>query len=91
MSLKVLSAVYGALPNGSSVDAQGTIVTKALQHLIENLGGIVPIDNTNFNDPAVGFTKHFGAIVERNGVQHCFACQEGQTIDFNLAGGTGQE
>jgi hypothetical protein len=91
MSLNVLHAVYGALPNGSPTDAQGSIVTNALQRLIDNLGGIVPINNTNFNDPAVGFTKHFGAIVVRNGVQHCFACQEGQTIDFNLAGGTTQE
>jgi hypothetical protein len=91
MSLKVLSAVYGALPNGSSTNAQGFIVTRSVQRLIDNLGGIVPINNTNFNDPAVGFVKHFAATVERNGVQHCFACQENQTIDFNVAGGTTQE
>jgi hypothetical protein len=91
MSLKVLSAVYGALPNGSQVDAQGFIVTKAVQRLIDNLGGVVPINNANFNDPAVGFTKHFAAIVERNGVHHCFACQENQTINFNSGGGTSQE
>lgn len=91
MSLKVLSAVYGALPNGSQVNAQGFIVTKAVQRLIDNLGGIVSINNTNFSDPAVGFTKHFAAIVDRNGVQHCFACEENQTIDFNTGGGTTQE
>jgi hypothetical protein len=91
MSLKVLSAVYGALPNGSQVNAQGYIVTKAVQRLIDNLGGIVSINNTNFQDPSVGFTKHFAAIVERDGVKHCFACQENQTIDFNSGGGTTQE
>jgi hypothetical protein len=91
MSLKVLSAVYGALPNGSSTDAQGTIVTHAVQRLIDNLGGIVPINNANFNDPVVGYQKHFAAIVERDGVKRCFACAENQTINFNVAGGTGQE
>ena len=91
MSLQVISAVYGALPNGSSTDAQGTIVTKALQRLIDNLGGTVTINNTNFNDPAVGFTKHFAAVVLRNGRPHCFACEENQTIDFNVAGGTTEE
>ena len=88
---KVLFAVYGALPNANQANAQGFIVTRALQNLIDNNGGIVAINNTSFNDPAVDFTKHFGAIVERNGVQHCFACQEGQTINFNVGGGTTRE
>jgi hypothetical protein len=91
MSLNVLFAVYGALPNGSRTDAQGTIVTQALQNLIDNSGGIVTVNDGNFNDPAVGFKKHFGAIVLRDGVEHCFACEEGQTIDFNVAGGTNRE
>ena len=89
MSLKVISAVYGALSNGSQIDAQGNIVTVALQRLIDNEGGIVTINDENFSpDPAFGFVKHFGAIVERSGVQVCFACQENQTIDFNVGGGT---
>jgi hypothetical protein len=91
MSLKVLFATYGALPNGNQADAQGFIVTKALQRLIDNTGGIVAINNTSFNDPVVNFEKHFGAVVERDRVQRCFACQEGQTINFNVAGGTTQE
>jgi hypothetical protein len=91
MSLKVLFATYGALPNGNQADAQGFIVTKALQRLIDNTGGIVAINNTSFNDPVVNFEKHFGAVVVRDGVQRCFACQEGQTINFNVAGGTTQE
>jgi len=91
MALKVHSAVYGALPNGTSTNAQGFIVTQAVQRLIDNLGGIVPINNTNFNDPAVGFEKHFAAIVERDGTRRCFACAENQTIDFNVGGGAAQE
>jgi hypothetical protein len=91
MSLKVLSAVYGALPDGNQANAQGFIVTKALQRLIDNTGGIVAINNTSFSDPSVGFLKHFGAVVDRDGVQHCFACQENQTINFNTAGGTTHE
>ena len=91
MTLKVLYAVYGALPNGSPINAAGFIVTHALQNLVNNLGGIVPINDTNFGDPAFGFVKHFGAIVERDGVEHCFACEENQTIDFNVAGGTTKE
>jgi len=91
MSLNVLFAAYGALPNGDQRDAQGSIVTRALQRLIDNTGGVVTVNNNNFNDPAVGFTKNFAAVVSRNGVLHCFACQEGQTIDFNVAGGTNQE
>jgi hypothetical protein len=91
--MKVLFAAYGALPNGNQADAQGFIVTKALQNLIDNptIGGIVAIDNTSFQDPASGFTKHFAAVVERDGVHRCFACQEGQTINFNAGGGTTQE
>jgi hypothetical protein len=90
--MKVLFAVYGALPNGNPADAQGSIVTHALQHLLDttNNGGIIGIDNTSFQDPVSGFTKHFAAIVERDGVKHCFACQEGQTINFSAAGGTTQ-
>lgn len=91
--MKVLFAAYGALPNGNKEDALGFIVTKTLQHLIDDPGnqGGVTINNANFNDSAPGFTKHFAAIVERDGVLRCFACQEGQTIDFNSGGGTTQE
>jgi hypothetical protein len=89
MSLNVLfvhTVRYRAEPRR---DAQGTIVTRALQRLIDNTGGVVTINNNNFNDPAVSFTKHLAALVARNGVLHCFSCQEGRTIDFtSLAGRT---
>jgi hypothetical protein len=85
MSWKVLFAIYGALPNGNQADAQGFIVTKALQRLIDNTGGIVAINNTSFKDPAVDFTKHFGAVVERDGVQRCFACHFQQADAMGIA------
>ena len=49
MSLNVLFAAYGALPNGDQRDAQGSIVTSALQRLIDNTGGVVTININNFN------------------------------------------
>ena len=87
MSLIVKSAVYGALPGGNAAAAQAFNVTSSLQTLINDNAGVVAIDNTSFGDPSSGNTKHFGAIVDRNGQDFFFACQEGQTIDFNHGGG----
>jgi hypothetical protein len=44
----------------------------------------VTINNANMGgDPAVGFDKHFGAIVEYKEQLRAYACQEDQTIDFS--------
>jgi hypothetical protein len=51
---------------------------------------VVICGNDAFGDPAQGSTKHFGALVARNGVSFYFACEENQTIDFNHDGGPAQ-
>ena len=87
MALRVIFAVYGALRGGNQDNTEAAIVTAALQQRINNSphgNGVVRIDNTSMGgDPAVGVVKHFGAIVEVDGVQRAFACQETQRIDFS--------
>ena len=85
MALKVLFAVYGALRGGNQDNTEAAIVTGALQEQINNHpNGVVTINNANMGgDPAPGVQKHFGAIVEVDGVPRPFACQENQTIDFS--------
>jgi hypothetical protein len=92
----VKSAVYGALPNGDANNAKAADVTQSLQNHINNLNGVVRCDNDSFGDPAPGFDKHFGAVVTRTGNDGSvddffFACDEGQTIDFNTQGGRAQQ
>lgn len=63
-------------------------VSLYLQNLL-NSGNVVitpsnSISNPPFPDPAVGCTKGFGAVVNVNGVDCYFACQENQTIDFSI-------
>jgi hypothetical protein len=86
-NLFVRNAVYGALPDGDGTNAQAFDVTSALQTLIDLHAGVVSCDNNSFGDPAQGFNKHFGAVVNRDGTDFSFACDEGQTIDFNHGGG----
>jgi hypothetical protein len=87
MALRVLFAVYGGLKNGNQDSTQAADVTGALQTALDtspNGNGVVKIDNANMGgDPAVGVQKHFGAIVEVDGVARPFACLENQTIDFS--------
>jgi len=85
--LVVKNAIYGALPGGNSNDARAFNVTAQLQELLNSGTGVVACNNANFGDPAPGFTKHFGALVERDGTALYFACNEGQTIDFTHGGG----
>ena len=86
-TLKVVFAVYGALPNGNKSEAQAFDVKAQLQNLINAEAGVVGISDSNFGDPSYGNVKHFGACVNRDGVDHFFACQENQVIDFNYGGG----
>ena len=85
MALRVLFASYGALRNGGQDNTEARIVTGRLQQRLNSTpNGVVTINNTNMGgDPAPGVVKHFGAIVEVDGVPRPFACQEGQTIDFS--------
>ena len=87
MPLTVHFAVYGALRNGKQDNTEAADVKDALQAAINNSpngNGVVKINNRNMGgDPAKGVGKHFGAIVEVDGVLRAFACQENQTIDFS--------
>jgi hypothetical protein len=91
MALIVKFAVYGGLKGGNSDQTLAAVRTAKLQAAIDASGGpsglgpgVVRIDNTNLGpDPADGVQKHFGAIVEVDGVDMPFACLENQTIDFN--------
>lgn len=84
MAPRVIFAAYGALRDGDPDNTEAAIVTGALQQTLDNTpNGVVTINNTHLGgDPAPGADKHFGAIVEVNGVERPFACLEGQTIDF---------
>ena len=85
MALKVIFAVYGALRGGNQDNTEAAIVTGALQTALNHHpNGVVQINNANMGgDPAKGVGKHFGALVEVDGVPTAFACQENQTIDFS--------
>ncbi|QCP53093.1 hypothetical protein FAZ95_28845 [Trinickia violacea] len=88
-NLAVQFAVYGALANGSPDGTGATGVSDALQRAINESSpyGTVTIDNNTMRgDPCPGYTKHFGAIVVRDGKPRFFACQEGQTINFEMGG-----
>jgi hypothetical protein len=85
MALKAVFAVYGALA-GERAFPEARVVTNSLQQALDGAppDGSVKISNSTMGgDAAPGHTKHFGAIVEVNGEQRPFACQENQTIKFN--------
>src|SRR5947209_9350084 len=79
-------AVYGGLPAGIGENAAAFNVTSQLSAILNAPGatGVVQCGNNLKGDPAPATKKHFGAIVNNR----YFACEEGQTIDFNHAGGT---
>ena len=85
MSITVKFAVYGALKGGNENQTQAVDVSGPLQAQIDASQGIVKIDNSTMGgDPAKGSGKHFAAIVDVDGASNvCFACAEGQTIDFH--------
>ena len=85
MALRAIFATYGALRGGGQDNTEAVVVTTALQRQFdEKPNGVVLINNANMGgDPARGVKKHFGAIVDVDGVRRPFACEEGQTIDFS--------
>jgi len=85
MALQAVFAVYGALRGGNQDNTEAADVTVALQEqFAEHPNGVVTInDHTMGGDPAVGVEKHFGAIVNVDGVPTPFACLQNQTIDFS--------
>ncbi len=87
--IKVDFAVYGALKNGISYGGKAIDVKATLQNLINQNNGVVTITSSYLGgDPCLGYTKQFGAQVQRPDGTYHFACMEGQTIDFNCGGAT---
>jgi hypothetical protein len=85
--ITVISAVYGALAGGNENSAQAANVMSPLQNCINSMDAIVNINNQNMGgDPCPNYTKHFGAIINRDGGTYYYACQEGQTVDFQHGG-----
>jgi hypothetical protein len=82
MAIEAQFAVWGALANGSANDAEAADVAAKLQQFFNEGVTLVTINDDNFGDPAVGFTKHFAATVNDNGRVSHYACEEGQTINF---------
>ena len=85
MAIKALFATWGALANGNPNNALAADVAGRLQQMFDGGLTTITINDDNFGDPAVGFTKHFGATVNRDGRVSHYACQEGQTINFDSA------
>jgi len=83
----VKHAVYGALAAKDAWSGKAYEVSAALQTLINQGTGVVACSDASFGDPAPGVTKHFGAVVTRDGEDFYFAGQEGDLIDFNHEGG----
>ena len=82
MAIEAQFAVWGALANGDPNNAQAADVGRKLQQFFNDGVTSLTINDDNFGDPAVGFTKHFAATVRSNGRVSHYACQEGQTINF---------
>jgi hypothetical protein len=82
MAIEAQFAVWGALAHGDPNTARAADVGGKLQQLFNEGATILTINDDNFGDPAVGFTKHFAATVNNNGRVSHYACQEGQTINF---------
>ena len=67
-----------------------TVVAQLQQAIDTSATGAVPISTASLGkDPAPGVLKHFAAIVEVNGMNYYFACEENQTINFNVPGSSG--
>ncbi|MEQ8906323.1 hypothetical protein [Ekhidna sp.] len=85
--IKVDFSVYGALKDGNETNGRAMDVKTILQNLINQNKGVVTITSSYLGgDPCMGYTKQFGAQVQRPGGTYHFACMEGQTIDFTNGG-----
>ena len=85
--IKVDFAVYGLLKGGNENNGLAVDVKSTLQHLIDKNNGVVKISSSYLGrDPFLDGTKSFGAQIQRAGRTYHFACQEGQTIDFEKGG-----
>jgi hypothetical protein len=82
MAIEAQFAVWGALANGDPNNAQAADVGGKLQQFFNEGATRLTINDDNFGDPAVGFKKHFAATVKNNGRVSHYACEEGQTINF---------
>jgi hypothetical protein len=85
--IKVIHAVYGALPGADPRQARAADVTAALQAQIDRNNGVVTCGNGALGDSAPGYLKHFGAVISRGGANYYYACQENQAVDFRTGGG----
>ncbi len=70
------------IANRALTSGRETGVWAKLQQLFNAGATNLTINDDNFGDPAVGFTKHFAATVNNNGRVSHYACQEGQMINF---------
>jgi hypothetical protein len=81
--LSKLSLRFGVLwPTATRTLSEAADVGGKLQQFFNEGVTMLTINDDNFGDPAVGFTKHFAATVKNNGRVSHYACQEGQTINF---------
>jgi hypothetical protein len=83
MAIEALFAVWGALANGDPNNAEAADVRDQLQQKFNDGETQLTINDDNFGDPAVGFKKHFAATINNSGRVSHYACEEGQTINFN--------
>jgi hypothetical protein len=82
--LIVKSAVYGAFNHDTPDPSHVIDARAALQAALDQStdGKVTINNNTMRHDPSFGVLKHFTAVVSDGATDHCYACGEGETIDF---------
>ena len=85
--IKVDFAVFGVLKGGNENNGLAIDVKTKLQQLIDQNKGIVTIESSYLGaHNSLGKTNRLGAQIQRAGGTYHFACQEGQTINFEQGG-----